>query len=210
MPASEKFSRNDPGARFGTFDFSYRLPFLRNWLTLYSDSLVHDDVSPTDAPRHAGVRPGMYLSHFPRFHDLDLRIEGASTDPPVNRSTGGQYLYVEAVQVQGYTNKGFIMGDAIGRQSKGGQAWLTYHLSPSEDVQVSYRNAKAAQDFIPVGTTQNIGQVSIRKQFFNDYELRSTMQLEGWKAPVYKAGRQTDFMVSAQVTWYPKTQGLGH
>ncbi len=34
VPASEKFSRNDPGARFGTFDFSYRLPFVRKWLTL--------------------------------------------------------------------------------------------------------------------------------------------------------------------------------
>ncbi|MGC9158041.1 MAG: capsule assembly Wzi family protein, partial [Terracidiphilus sp.] len=33
----DKFGRNDPGARFGTFDFSYRLPFLRNWLTLYTD-----------------------------------------------------------------------------------------------------------------------------------------------------------------------------
>ena len=29
VPISEKFSRNDPGARFGAFDFSYRLPFVR-------------------------------------------------------------------------------------------------------------------------------------------------------------------------------------
>ncbi len=35
-------------ARFGAFDFSYRLPFLRNWLTLYSDTEAHDDVSPTE------------------------------------------------------------------------------------------------------------------------------------------------------------------
>ncbi len=30
-----KDSPQDPGARFGAFDFSYRLPFVRNWLTLY-------------------------------------------------------------------------------------------------------------------------------------------------------------------------------
>src|ERR1035437_3179332 len=35
-----KYGRDDPGARFGSFDFSYRLPFVRNWLTLYSDGEV--------------------------------------------------------------------------------------------------------------------------------------------------------------------------
>ena len=30
VTAAEKFSRNDPGARFGAFDVSYRLPKLRN------------------------------------------------------------------------------------------------------------------------------------------------------------------------------------
>jgi hypothetical protein len=34
-------------------------------------------------------------------------------------------------------NKGNIVGDWIGRESKGGQAWLTYHLSPEEQVQIS-------------------------------------------------------------------------
>ena len=67
VPASEKFSRNDPGARFGAFDFSYRLPFVSKWLTLYSDSLAHDDVNPISAPRRAAIRPGIYLSHSRAF-----------------------------------------------------------------------------------------------------------------------------------------------
>jgi hypothetical protein len=57
--------RNVDGARHASFDFRYRLPGLRNWLTLYTDSLVHDDVSPVDAPRHAAITPGIYLSRFP-------------------------------------------------------------------------------------------------------------------------------------------------
>ncbi len=32
---AEKFSRRDPGARFSAVDFSWRLPYLRKWLTLY-------------------------------------------------------------------------------------------------------------------------------------------------------------------------------
>jgi hypothetical protein len=201
--AAEKVSRDDPGARFGTFDFSYRLPFVRKWLTLYSDSLVHDDVSPIDAPRHAGIRPGLYLARFPRFENLDLRVEAASTDPPVRRSNGGGYLYTEQIQLEGYTNKGFIIGDPIGRESKGGQAWLTYHLSPREDVQFSYRNAKAAKDFVPGGTTQNLFQISAVKRVHNDFELRGMVQYERWKAPVYKSGLHDNTAVAFQVTWFP-------
>jgi len=73
-------TRDSPGARFGAFDFSYRLPFVRNWLTLYSDSEVHDDVSPVDAPRRAAWRPGIYLSHVPGIPKLDIRAEAAAGD----------------------------------------------------------------------------------------------------------------------------------
>ncbi|MGD0445788.1 MAG: capsule assembly Wzi family protein, partial [Edaphobacter sp.] len=202
VPAAEKVSRNDPGARFGTFDFSYRLPFVRKWLTLYTDSLVHDDVSPISAPRRAGIRPGIYLARFPYLEHLDLRVEAASTDPPTSRSNGGQFLYTEQIQKEGYTNKGFIIGDPIGRESKGGQAWLTYHLSPREDVQLSYRDAKAAKDFIPGGTTQNAVQASVIKRYRERIELRSWLQYEEWKAPIYKVGSNSNISVAAKFTWY--------
>jgi hypothetical protein len=200
---AEKDSRGDPGARFGAFDFSWRLPFLSHRLTLYSDSLVHDDVSPIDAPRHAGVRPGLYLSQFPGIPRLDLRVEGVNSDPPTSRSNGGQYLYTEYVQAQGYTNDGFIMGDAMGREGKGGQVWLTYHLSPSEIVQLSYRNAKNAKDFIPSGTTQNSFDIHVVKRLPNHLELSGDVQHEWWKAPVYQPGEQTDTVATFQLTLHP-------
>ncbi len=200
----EKESRDDPGARFGSFDFSYRLPFVRNWLTVYSDSFAHDDVSPISAPRRAAVRPGIYLSHFPGLKQMDFRVEGISTDPPTSRSNGGGFLYAEYIQKQGYTNKGYILGDWIGRESMGGQAWLTYHLSPSEQVQVSYRGAKAAKDFIPGGTTQNSFQVSVVKRVKRDFEVRGWLQYERWKAPIYKPGAQSDTSAAFQITWMPE------
>ncbi len=200
-----KSSREDPGARFGTFDFSWRLPFLSHRLTLYSDSLVHDDVSPVDAPRHAGVRPGIYLSQFPGIPRLDLRVEGVSTDPySAHTVTGGNYLYTENKQVQGYTNKGFILGDATGREAKGGQAWLTYHLSPREIVQASYRNVKVDQYFIPSGTTQNSFDVRVVKRFQDRLELSAELQHEWWKAPIYQPGQQTDTVARFQLTLFPE------
>lgn len=203
VSAAEKFSRNDPGARFGTFDFSWRLPFLSHWVTLYSDSLVHDDVSPADAPRHAGVRPGIYLSRIPGIQKVDFRIEGVNTDPSVRRSSGGAYLYTEFVQAQGYTNKGYILGDSMGREGKGGQVWLTYHLSPEEMVQVSFRNAKNAKDFVPLGTTQNTLDLHVVKRLRGDLELSAELGQEWWKAPVYKSGRQTDTVLTFQITALP-------
>ncbi len=133
VSGAQKFSADDPGARFASFEFNWRLPWLNHWLTLYTDSMVHDDVSPIDAPRHAGVRPGLYLSRVPGIPRLDLRFEGVNTNTDSGRSIGGVYMYFEEVQVQGYTNKGAIMGDWIGRESQGGQTWLTYHLSPAGD-----------------------------------------------------------------------------
>ncbi len=199
-----KLSRQDPGARFASFDFSWRLPWLNHWLTLYSDSMIHDDVSPVDAPRHAAVRPGVYLSRFPGIQRLDLRVEGVNTDPETPNSVGGVYMYHEQVQVQGYTNKGFIMGDAMGREGKGGQAWLTYHLSPRELVQVSFQHKKVAKDFVPSGTSQNSFDIHVVKRIQNNLELSGELQHEWWKAPIYQPGEQTDTVATFQLTLYPE------
>jgi hypothetical protein len=199
-----KETPQDPGARFSSFDFSWRLPWLNHWVTLYTDSMIHDDVNPIDAPRHAGVRPGLFLSRFPGIPRLDLRFEGVNTDPETSRSAGGSYLYTEFIQVQGYTNKGYIMGDAIGREGQGGQAWLTYHLSPREMVQTSFRHSKVADDFIPSGTTQNSFDVRVVKRIHDYMELSAEVQHEWWKAPIYQPGEQTDTVATFQFTLHPE------
>ena len=198
-----KDSPQDPGARFGAFDFSYRLPFVRNWLTLYSDSEVHDDVSPIDAPRRASWRPGIYLSHLPAIPKLDLRLEGISTDPPITDSQGGKFMYYEVIQRQGYTNNGQLFGDWLGREDKGGQAWLTYHLSGNEWIQASMRHQKADKDFIPGGTTLNDVSVQVVKRIGKDYELNGNFALEHWNAPIYLPGLQTVTTTTIQLTWFP-------
>ena len=147
----EKYSRGDPGARFSSTSFAYRLPFVRKYVTLYADSTTHDDVFPVSAPRRAGWRPGIYFTQIPYVPKLDFRVEGVYTDYVTSRSTFGQGVYYETIQRQGYTNKGFIMGDWIGREGKGGQAWLTYHLSGNESIAVQYLRKKNAKDFIYSG-----------------------------------------------------------
>jgi hypothetical protein len=205
--ASEKNGRDDPGYRVGTFDFTWRLPYLSHWVTLYTDSVVHDDVSPISAPRRAGYRPGLYLARFPGLQHLDLRVEGANTEPTSHADLNqGRFIYWETIQRQGPTNQGFLVGDWIGRQGKGGQAWLTYHLSPQEEIQFQYRNAKASSAFLPGGTTQNDFAVEAVKRVRKNFELRGWLQYERWTAPLYETGLHSDTVAAFQFTWFPPPQ----
>jgi hypothetical protein len=206
-----KNSSGDPGARFAAFNFSYRLPGVRKWLTLYTDSEVHDDVSPISDAHRSAIRPGLYLSHVPGIPKLDIRVEAASTDPPVISSNRGHFIYFETIQRQGYTNAGQLFGDWIGREDKGGQGWITYHLSGNEWLQVGVRTQKAAKDFIPGGTTLNEINFQAVKRIGRDFEVNGKFAFEHWIAPIYPSGtpdypasQHTVTTTTVQFTWYPE------
>ncbi len=208
--AYEKYSKDDPGARFSTFTFSYRLPFLRKYVTLYTDSIAHDDVTPPSAPRRAAYRPGIYITQFPHLPKLDFRIEAANTDTSTLRSLNGEFNYWEVAQKQAYTNKGYIMGDWVGREAKGGNAWLTYHLSGNEWVQAEYMYKKTPKDFIPDGTTQHQFTVNVIKNLRPDIQLDAWLQYERWKAPIYKVGQQSNVVFAGQIKFFPKLHTQPH
>ena len=197
-------SRNDPGERHSSFDFTWRLPGITKWVTLYSDSIVHDDTSPIDAPRRAAVNPGLFVSHLPHLARVDARVEGVDTDTPAGTQDGGHFIYWEGQYRNGYTNKGNLIGSWIGREGKGGQAWLTYWLSPRESLQLGYRHAKVAAGFLPGGTTQNDFSVRAVIRLKPDIELTSFAQYEAWKAPLLATGSKNNFTASVQLKYFPK------
>jgi membrane-associated phospholipid phosphatase len=202
VPVDVKFSRNDPGARHAQFDFSWRLPKLQRWLTLYSGSVVHDNVSPLPRAR-AGLNPGIYLSHFPRIPKLDFRAEAADTDPPNATINKGQFLYWEAVYHDLYINNGYLMGSWIGRQGTGYQAWSTYTINPQSNIQASFRYGKISKDFIPGGSTQWEAAISAMLRIRKDIQLKAFAQYESWLEPVLAPTRQQDFTTSVEFTWWP-------
>ncbi len=75
----------------------------------------------------------------------------------------GQFIYFEGIQKQGDTNKGFLMSDWIGREAKGGQAWLTWHFSPDEFLQAEYLTKETAKDFIAGGSHPDRYQGGLRE-----------------------------------------------
>jgi Capsule assembly protein Wzi/PAP2 superfamily len=192
----------DPGKRTGGFDFSYRLPFLRDWLTLYSDSLSDDDPSPVDAPRRAAVNPGLYLTHFPKLVKLDFRVEGVNTNTP-SSSRGGHYVYFDDFYRNLYTNQNNLIGSWVGRQGQGIQAWTTYHASARNSIQVGYRHAKTACDFIPGGETLNDEFVRADWWVSKSSEVSGFLQHETWLAPVLATRAQSNWTSSLTFTYWP-------
>ena len=193
-----------PGARHANFDFSYRLPLLRDWLRLYADSFVHDDVSPVDAPRGAAVVPGIYLSRFPHFHSLDLHVEAGTTDPATGRAKGGRFYYWEALYRDSYLNKRNLLGSWIGREGTGGQSWMTYWIDPRSTVTVGFRSVRVSPFFIPQGETQQdyFGTVNYERR--NGMGFQLFLQEERWLAPLLANGAQSDLTAQFGISFHPR------
>ena len=200
VPVEVKFSRNDPGARFASFDFSWQF---WPWINIYIDMFTHDEVTPLAAPRRAAFNPGVYFARLPGLPKLDLRLEGVTTDRFVSPAGAGFFFYYEVLYRNLYLNNGNLFGSWIGRDANGYQAWSTYHLGPKTSVQVSYRNVKIAKEYIPQGSTQQIASVSAILRPRTELELRGLFQYESWLEPVLAPTPQRDVTASVQLTWYP-------
>jgi hypothetical protein len=196
---------HDPGDRRSTFDFSYRIPGLRNWLTLYDDSFAEDEISPIGYPRRSAHNPGLYLSRVPFVPHLDLRVEAAYTNLPglIQTSEGG-FFYWNTRYLDGYTNKGNIVGNAtVGRQGISYRAQSTYWLASDRTLQFGYREEMADNMFLQGG---NLRDAFFKSQwFFNPrISLDSLLQYEWWNFPLLSAGqKQTNFTASFQLTYWP-------
>jgi hypothetical protein len=201
----QKPAYKDPGKRDGGFDFSYRVPYLRKWLTIYNDAISADDPSPLAAPRRAGFSPGFYLTHFPKLQKLDLRVEAPLSDT-VSTNGAGRYIYWDDYYHDLYTNRNFLMGDWVGRDGAGIQAWSRYWLTAKNSIQLSYRHLKVDNKFIPNGGTVNDASVRV------DYWIRpavgasAIVQYEQWRFPLLAAGLQKNVTASLQITYWPQTQ----
>jgi hypothetical protein len=96
------------------------------------------------------------------------------------------------------------MGSWIGRGGKGTQVWSNYWLNSFSVIQVSYRNGKISNGFIPGGGTLNDFSAGARLRIRNDWELLTNFQYERWTVPVLAPGRKSDFLSSIQLTYWPK------
>jgi len=196
-----------PGDRRSGLSFSYRLPGLRNWLTLYGDGFTDDEFSPIAYIDVSAWHAGLYLSHVPRVSRLDFRAEGVYTDVPggvaANTKQPGSF-YQNGTWRNGYTNNGDLIGSWIGRGGQGAQAWSNYWFSPRNRLQLFFRHQKVSQEFLPGGgSLTDLGVAT-------DYSLRSNLSLsvsvqhERWLFPVIQPNVAHNVTASVGITFEPQ------
>ena len=190
----------DPGDRRGGFDFSYRLPKLRNWLTFYTDSFCEDELSAIVYPRQCAWNPGLHLVKVPLMNQLEIRAEGVYTDLPNWVGTGD--FYSNSHYQSGYTNYGNILGNWIGREGRGFQLWSRYWFSARNSLEFAYRYQGVNKNFLDGGS---LNDFSAKADFLirRDWTVSAWLQRENWQYPLLSTDQKSNISVSLKFTWYP-------
>ena len=199
---------NNPGKRLSEFDFSYRIPGLRKWLTLYTDSMVIDEYSPIGSTRPQ-INPGIFMPQLPKLHKMQLRFEGATTDLNIPSRFGPGGVYWDERYRSGYTNNGNLIGNWVGRRGRGEQAWATYSLSPRNQIQFIYRHNDVDKALLNGGRLQDLS-LGADLMARHSIELSGYVQYETWNFPVLSATAHTDIATSLQLTFWPHWSKSAH
>jgi membrane-associated phospholipid phosphatase len=195
--------RDDPGDRKSNFDFSYRLPFLRRAVTLYADAYSDDDPNPLDAPRRAVWNPGIYFARLPFLPHMDLRVEAVSSEG-LAVDFGGQHFFMNNQYLDSNTNKGFLLGNAIGRDSRAIEGRTGYWFSARTRVEAGYRQNKGGTGFLPGGSTITDGFVNSSYAIDRHWQVQLFSQYERFLIPSYMKGPQHNTSGWLQITWNPE------
>jgi membrane-associated phospholipid phosphatase len=148
-----------PGDGRVDMDWTFYVPKLRNYAVFYGDWFADDDSFPAVNPPRSAYRSGLYITRFPGASKLDLHIEAASTESPGQEGGNvGDLNYWNFQYRDGYTNGGNLIGNTVGRSGQTYQGWLTYWLSGTNTIQLSYKSSLADQIFVPGGGVwQDVG-----------------------------------------------------
>ena len=186
-------------------DFSYRIPRLRKWLTLYADGFAEDQIIYKPGyPERAVWRAGIYVPMFPGLRKLDFRAEGGYTDNPLGKMYSNGVYYTANRYLNGYTNNGHLLGSWIGRAGQGAQAWTNYWFSARDRIQLSFRHLKVGQEFIPGGGTLTDAGVRGDCWVRSNLSLSASVQYERWLFPVIRPNGSTNVSAAVEILFQPQ------
>jgi hypothetical protein len=149
-----------PGDSHSSFDWTFYVPKLQNYLVFYGELYADDDFVPFQNPPKNPFRPGIYVTRFPHLAKLDFHLEVAASDLYSRKLNYWNYTYRD-----GYTSDGNLIGNTVGRMGRSIQCWSNYWISPRDTLQFTFKHNTVSQDFVPQGGA------------WQDYALRNEVEL---------------------------------
>jgi membrane-associated phospholipid phosphatase len=202
-------------SRENGLDFSYRIPKLRKWLTLYGEGFAHDQIIffidpkakplPFGYPDRAAWRAGIYVPMFPGIRKLDFRVEGGYTSNPLGPSGGyaSGFYYTANRYLNGYTNNGNLLGSWLGRAGQGEQAWTNYWFTGRSRIQLNFRHQTVSQQYLPGGGS--LTDVGLRGDYWlGSVGISAWVQHESWLFPVIQPNVSRNVTATVQILFEPR------
>jgi len=192
----------EPGDRSPTISASYRLPGLRNLVTLYADSMSETQPFPLFAPLESALNAGIYLTHLPRIPHLDFRCEGIYTNIPGKKASNNSY-FVNFHYAEGDRNYGQLITSWIGRGATGGQTSATYWFSGRNQTTFTYRRLTSNKSLL-LGGNVNDYSAATSWMLGTHLEVAGTMQYERWNFPFLNPGPRSNISTSVEIRIWPR------
>jgi len=195
--------RDDPGDRKSDFDFRLHVPGLEKYVTIYADAYADDEPNPIDAPRRVAWATGIYFPRLPWLSHMDGRFEMASSEE-LAKDEGGTRFFINNQYRDANTNKGFLLGNAVGRDARAFEGRTGYWISARSRVEAGYRQRIISENFLPGGGTTSDAFLNASYGISPEWSTQVFAQYERHRIPSLATGAQHDESGWLQITWNPK------
>jgi hypothetical protein len=195
--------RTDPGDRKSDFDFRLHVPYTNNMVTIYADAYADDELNAIDAPRRVIWSPGVYFSRLPYLPKADLRVEAVSSEELSEDECCHRFFFNNQYR-EANTNKGFLLGSAVGRDARAIEGRAGYWFTPRTRFEAGFRQDKISELFLAHGGTISDGFVNATYNINPEWTAHLFAQYEHFFIPQYLAGAQHNESGWFDITWTPK------
>lgn len=157
-------------------------------LTWYVELLGSDDPYPLSQVSRTAINSGVYLPKIPKLSEkLELRLEGVYTASPLNteiKPNQGILHYWGVHWQGGYTNGGYILGNAVGRDAKMYGGSFAYRFSPKNFLAIEIFHHQVSPEFVPGGASWTDERLSWSARLRRGLSVSGGIQREQLMYPV--------------------------
>ena len=195
-----------PGDTRVGMDWTFYIPRTHHYIVFYGELFADDDYLPVGNPKKNPFRPGLYLTRFPGLPKLDLHVEVTSTEVMGFRGrTQGALNYTNFVYRDGYTYRGNLLGNTVGREGHAVQLWSNYSFSPRNILQFGFTHTRVNPDFIPGGGTWQDYNARLEIHLRSGFYVKSFLQYEHIrKYPILFHGPVNNITASVELGFAPE------